>query len=151
MPRQTELNGREAPQATVSEVTSHFSGLAYDLITLTELQTRLMYLDMREAGKRSAASVVFLAGMIVFLVSSIPVLLLGASELLVEYAEWHRAVAYLVVGGVAAVGASGAGVIAALRLRRVGAVFARSHQELQDNLEFVKTLVRGPDADDGNN
>lgn len=149
MPYQAELNERQASDATVGEVTSHFSGLAYDLITLTELQVRLTYLDLREAGQRSAVSFVCLLVMMVFTVSAIPVILLGASELLVEYAEWHRAGAYLFVGSIAAVGALAGGFVAAQRLKHVSTAFSRSHQELQENLEFVKRLVRGPESDDG--
>lgn len=148
MPRQAELNGHDTGQATVSEVTSHFSGLAYDLITLTELQARLMYIDVRETSKRSAGSAVFLASMLVFCICSIPIVLLGLSELLVEFAGWHRAWAYLVVGGAAGAAATAAGIVAAQRLRKVGSVFARSHEELQENLEFVKSLVRGPESDE---
>lgn len=151
MPYQAELNGRRTGDASVREVTSHFSGLAYDLITLTELQARLVYLDVREAGQRSAVSFVCLVVMMVFTVSAIPVMLLGISELLVEFAEWHRAGAYLFVGGVAAIGAFGGGFVAAQRLKRISGAFSRSHQELQENLEFVKRLVRGPDSDDATN
>lgn len=148
MPRQAELNGRESSEPTVSEVTSHFSGLAYDLITLVELQARLLFLDVREATQRSAVTVVCVVVMAVFCVSAVPICLLGIAELLVELAGWHRAVAYLAVGGIAAAGAITGGILAARRLLGVSAVFARSHQELQDNLEFVKRLVRGPESDD---
>ena len=148
MPYQARMNGRDTEETTVSEVTSHFSGLAYDLITLAELQARLLFLDVREATQRSAVTLVCLVVMAVFTVSAVPVCLLGISELLVEYAGWHRAVAYLVVGGVFAAGAVAGGILAAKRLIRVSAVFSRSHQELQDNLEFVKRLVRGPENDD---
>ncbi len=145
MPRQAELNGHDVGDATVGEVTSHVSGLAYDLITLAELQARLLLLDVREASRRSAITVVFLAVMAVFTVSAVPVCLLGISELLIEYGEWHRAVAYLTVGGLAALGALIGAMFAAKRLMKIGTVFARSHQEFQDNLDFVKRLVRGPD------
>jgi hypothetical protein len=148
MARQAELNGHSGEQATVSEVTSHFSGLAYDLITLAELQARLLFLDVREASRRSAVTLVCLAVMAVFTVSAVPVCLLGIAELLVDLLDWHRPVAYLTVGGVAAFGAIFGGILAARRLVTVSAVFGRSHQELQDNLEFIKRLVRGPDSED---
>ncbi len=150
MPRQAELNGHSAPEATVGEVTTHASGLAYDLITLAELQARLLFLDMREATRRSAITAVILSAMAVFSVSAVPVCLLGISELLIEYAEWHRAVAYLTVGSVGAIAALIGAFIAAKRLVKIGAVFGRSHQEFQDNLEFVKRLVRGPENDEAN-
>lgn len=148
MPYQAELNGKGAGDATVGEVTSHVSGLAYDLITLAELQARLLFLDLREATRRSAITIVFLAVMAVFTVSAVPVCLLGISELLIEYAAWHRAAAYLTVGAIGAMGALIGATLASRRLVKISVVFGRSHQEFLDNLEFVKRLVRGPGSDD---
>ncbi len=148
MPRQADLNGRNTSETTMGEVTSHMSGLAYDLITITELQARLLFLDLREASRRSAVTVVILSVMAIFTVSAVPVCLIGISELIVEYAEWHRAVAYLTVGGIAALGALAGASMAAKRLVKISTVFSRSHQEFQENLEFVKRLVRQPGYDD---
>lgn len=140
MSSQAQVNGPQTG-ATVDDVTTHISSLAYDLITLAELQAKLLYVDAKEAGSRSAASAVSLAAMLVLGLSSIPVLLFGLAELLVQYAHWDRGVALLVVAGVAAVIAGVAGFVCVQRLRAVLSVFSRSHQELYANLEFVKSLV----------
>lgn len=148
MPRQAEMNGHRTDDATVGDVTSHMSGLAYDLITLTELQARLLFLDVREATRRSAITVVILTVMAVFTVSAVPVCLLGIAELIIESAGWQRGSALLTVGGMGALGALVGAALAAKRLVKISAVFARSHQEFQENLEFVKRLVRQPGNDD---
>jgi len=140
MSSQAQVNGPQTG-ATVDDVTTHISSLAYDLITLAELQVKLLYVDAREAGSRSAASAVALVGMAVLGLGSIPVLLFGFAELLTQYAHWSRGVSCLVVAGVAVVIAGVAGFLCAQRLRTILAVFSRSHQELNANLEFVKSLV----------
>src|SRR5262245_35172 len=100
-PSRSSSNGKET--ASVGQVTSHASGLAHDLITLVELQTRLLYYDVREAGRQSAFSGVLLVAMIALILSSIPVVLLGTAECLVQWAGWGRAASFLTVGGVTAV------------------------------------------------
>lgn len=151
MSLQAELNGSAKPELTINDVTSHASGLAYDLITLAELQGRLLFIDLREASQRSAITLVLFAALTVFTVSAVPVCLIGSAELLVDAANWHRASAYLTVGCVAACGALLGAIMAAKRLVKITAVFARSHQEFQDNLEFIKRLVSSPKQDFSNN
>lgn len=73
---------------TLGDVTSQATSLAHDLITLAELQTRLLVLDVREAGKRSAASVVILAAMGSLVLSAGPVVLTGVSDLIVANTTW---------------------------------------------------------------
>lgn len=128
---------------TLGDVTSQATSLAHDLITLAELQTRLLVLDVREAGKRSAASVVILAAMAALILSAGPVVLTGVSELIVANTTWSPGGAKLLVGLIAAVIGAAAGFAAFVRLRRVTDVLNRSQQELNQNLEFVKSLVSG--------
>jgi hypothetical protein len=147
MPPETRMNGKHngsgKGSATVSQVTTHASSLAYDLITLTELQVKLAYLDLREVGARSARSGVSLAAMVALLLSALPVVLLGLAALLVDKAGWSHAGACLLVGGIGVVVAIGVGFLCVKSLRRVTSVFSRTQQELQENLEFVKSLVGG--------
>ncbi len=134
-------NGAAKPATTVEAVTSHASSLAHDLITLAELQVKLLFIDFREAVSRSAASAVAMAAMLALILSALSVFLLGIAEILVEYANWHRSWSLLAVGGVGALIAVVFGWICFKRLQKVATVLSRSHQELQANLEFVKSLV----------
>ncbi|HEY1068843.1 MAG TPA: phage holin family protein [Pirellulales bacterium] len=127
--------------ATVGAVTSYFTDLAYDLITLTELQARLLLIDVREALTRSALTIVGLTAMAALALASVPVVLFGLAELIVEWAAWSRPAAYLTVGGVTLILALAVGAWTARRLSRIAIVFSRTSQELQDNLEFVKSLL----------
>jgi hypothetical protein len=143
MPDQTLKNGAPRDTATVADVTGHAGSLAHDLITLAELQARLLYYDAREVGSRSAGSAVSLAAMLALALSSIPVVLLGIGEMLAEWMDWPRGAANLLVGGIAGLAGTVAGWISFRRLRRVTTVFSRTQQELHENLEFVKSLVGG--------
>lgn len=149
MPGQTTLNTPPAngapakPATTMETVTHHASSLAHDLITLAELQVKLLFIDFREAVSRSAASAVALSAMLALILSALSVFLLGIGEVLVEYADWNRSWSLLTVGGVAVLVAAAFGWICFKRIQKVATVLSRSHQELQANLEFVKSLVEG--------
>lgn len=129
------------PSPTVGDVTTQASSLAHDLITLAELQAKLLYVDVREAGARSATSAVGLAAMLALALSSIPVMLLGLAHFLHDSTTLSLGAANLIVGGVVGIGAVVAGWIFFQKFRRVTAVFSRTQQEFQDNLEFIKSLV----------
>ena len=53
----------DPPFTTVEEVRHHFSELAYDVITLGELQVRLLVHDVKETGRRATVGLVFLMAM----------------------------------------------------------------------------------------
>lgn len=147
MPDQTmnpaTRNGAPPEAATVGDVTASAQSLAHDLITLTELQAKLLYIDVREAGQRSAGSAVSLAAMLGLLLSAVPVILLGIADLIGDATGWRPGLANLLVGGVAGAVGVLAGWISFTRLRRVTTVFSRTQQELTDNLAFIKSLVSG--------
>lgn len=142
MSAQTPMNGAtESP--SVGDVTSDVSSLAHDLITLAELQARLLFVDVREMSVRSAASVAGLAATVAIGLGAVLILLWGTAELLVDFGGWSRGVAGLTVGAVAAAIAIVVGRESLRRLKRVTTVLSRTHYELQQNLEFVKSLVQG--------
>lgn len=143
MPAQT-MNDPMADTATVGDVTSRATSLAHDLITLAELQTRLLFLDLKEAGTRSAASAVSLAAMVALILSGGPIILFGFAQMLNANTDWPPGVANLVVGGVACLIGAIAAWVSVTRLQRVTRVLSRSQQELHQNLEFVKSLVSSP-------
>lgn len=136
----------DPPFTTVEEVRHHFSELAYDVITLGELQVRLLVHDVKETGRRATVGIVFLMAMTAILLGSVPVLLLGLGELLVQLAGWNRAGSYLLIAALAAIGAVVAGLYTVRKLKKAGASLNRSSSELQSNLAFVKSLFRKPDA-----
>jgi hypothetical protein len=139
-------NGRETGTvASIGRVKNRVAALTSDLITLTELQARLLYLDLREAGSKSAASLVALGALIPLTLGAVLVMLIGIGEGVAYALDWHRWAAYLSVGAVVALAAAVAGWYAFKRLTRVATVLSRSQQEFQANLEFVKSLFPGSD------
>lgn len=150
MVRQTAVNGTppetpgEPPFATVGDVGAHATGLVHDIITLIELQFKLLYIDVREVLSRATGGVVLLAALVAVLLGCVPVLLVATAELLVQKAGWGRPPAYFLVAGTAGAIAVVVGLMTVRRLRSVGAVLARSHAELLRNLEFAKSLASSP-------
>jgi len=134
----------QPPPASVGDVGAHATDLVHDVITLIELQFKLLYVDVREVLSRATGGVVLLAALVAVLLGCVPVLLVATAELLVAYATWQRPLAYFVVAGVAGLVALVVGLLTVRRLRSVGAVLARSHAELLKNLEFVKSLASSP-------
>lgn len=152
MVSQTTVNGPrfsapapERPLTSVEEVRNHFSELAYDVITLGELQVKLLACDAKETAKLAIEELVILAATTAIILGSVPVLLMGSAELLVQLAGWNRAGSYLLVGGVSFLLAIGLTLFAIRKLKTTGAALARSQSELQSNLAFIKSLFRKPD------
>lgn len=154
MPAQA-LNSQSAKVAPVSElpsvgdVTTRATSLAYDLITLAELQARLLYLDVREVGTRSAGAGVFLVAMLALMLSAVPVLLLGGADWLSAGMDLSPGTSKILVGGCAVAIAAATGWFAFKSLRKVVTVFGRSQQELNDNIEFIKSLVSSNGSSNG--
>ena len=150
MVRQTPVNGAapeasgEPPFASVGDVSSHATDLVYDVITLIELQFKLLYVDVREVLSRATGGVVLLAALVAVVLGCVPVLLVAMAELLVMHAGWGRPGAYFLIAGAAGLVAIAVGLVTVRRLRSVGAVLARSHAELLKNLEFAKSLASSP-------
>ena len=149
MAGQAMKSGPNGVAPTVSDVTHHATSLAADLLTLAELQARLITFDLRDAGRRSAGSVVGLCGMIALILSSIPVVLLGGADLIAASSSISQGGSRLLVGGVAALLGSVAAWISFRKIRRVAIVFNRSQQEFKENLEFAKSLLKGQTEDSG--
>ena len=151
---QTTVNGRNGsgagdavnpqPGPTVGDVGSHATELAHDVITLVELQFKLLYVDVRDVVTRATGGVVLLAAMVALLLGCVPVMLAAVSELLVATLQWGRPLAYGLVAGTTAIGAVVVGVITVRRVRLACAVLTRSHAELLKNLEFLKSLAATP-------
>ncbi len=151
---QTTVNGRNGsgagaaveppPGPTVGDVGSHATELAYDVITLVELQFKLLYVDVRDVVTRATGGVVLLAAMVALLLGCVPVMLAAVSELLVATLQWGRPLAYGLVAGMTAIGAIVVGLMTVRRVRLACSVLTRSHAELLKNLEFLKSLAATP-------
>lgn len=131
-------NGSHNGAAALGE---NFSRFAHDLTALTELQLRLLAVDVRDAKQKSGAAVSLLLGGVVLMLGCIPVLLLGVAHLLIEFAQWPASAAYacVAVAGLLVGGAVGYG--GWRKLMSAAGVLSRSRDELIETLQWIKRAL----------
>jgi hypothetical protein len=118
--------------------------LMHDVVTLSELQVKLLAVDTQEAVQKARSPLVVLGAGLGFALGALPVLLLALGECLVLYLQWERALAYLVSALLGAALGGGLLYAATQQLGAVTAVFDRSRAEFADNVRWIKyALTRG--------
>jgi len=132
-------NGCETPPQAVARSTAEF---LHDILTLGELQARLLVLDGKTDLKRLIFPFVVLATGAVICLSCVPVALAALALVLVEAAEFTHAQAFgiallvgLGLGGILVLGA-------AFYLRSGWTLFERSRIEWQRNVQWAKDVLR---------
>ncbi len=120
-----------------------FGALIHDLISLMELQTRLLLKDLGDLQAGALVSLAMLAAGIVLAFATAPVLLLTVGWCLVEFASFPlwAAMATSVVGG---------GIAPAMLLmyfgwklfREKSSVLKRSASELEENTRWLKHRIK---------
>ncbi len=144
MDHQAPLNGGPRVQihSPLAEgVVGNLAEFASDCTTLAELQVRLAVNDLKESVSQAARPLAGLVTGAALLLACLPVALLGLGELLASGAGLSRGAALLVVAGTAAVVA---GLLFWSCASRFGASFqsfARSREELERNLAWLKTVL----------
>lgn len=141
MPYQTPLSpeSRESPSAGVR---NGVSGLLHDVLTLAELQFKLLSLDAQVAAGRAVVPTVLLGAAGVFAASALPLLLLAFAQLLRDQAGWPPALATLMAVAVGLVVAGILAVIGYLGLRRCLNPLARSREEFNRNVTWLKSTLK---------
>lgn len=134
----TMTNGRNA--APASEMTRNVSGLASDISTLAELQGRLFALDAKQSARKLIVPLVLTLLGVVFLLGSIPVLLMGVAYLLTDLGMDGTAALFVAFAIGLVIGALGVGIGWAL-LRHSLDPFQRSRNELVRNLQWIKSAL----------
>lgn len=136
---QTTLNSEEKkdPSAGV-----RIARLAHDLIELIELQFQLLAFDLREGKSRAILPLVLGGiGALLFL-AALPVMLIGASWLMVSLTNLSVPAAFLIVGFAALAVSVILGLAAYYKLKQVARIFARSQRELKSNLNWIKRTLK---------
>lgn len=123
-------------------VIGNLAELGGDIAGLADLQVRLAVADVKTSASRAALPVALIASGGVFVLSALPVALIGASELLADGMQLaHRGWAYLIVaGGMAAIAAILA-FIGIPRLMKSFDTLVRSKEELARNVAWIKTVL----------
>ena len=93
---QTTMNGRRS-KSPAKRMGRSMAGLLHDLITLAELQTQLVAVDLKEGTGRSIVPIVLIVGAVLLTLGTMPVILLGIGWALVNLAGFSEGAAFLLV------------------------------------------------------
>jgi hypothetical protein len=128
-----------------SDVRHGVRQLAGDVVTLAELQTNLLQVEMRQWFSLFAAPTLLLAVMAcIIVVPSLTVLLSAMAYFLAEAAQLSMAAATLISGGLGLLIAAVCALLAWRRARRCDSAFARSRVELASNIRWLKKVLSHP-------
>ena len=139
MVSQATMNGRHTG---ARQVTRSISELAHDVVTLGELQARLIACDLREGKSRAIGPIILIASGLLLALGALPVLLMGIGWLLVNHAGWSESSALLIAAGGGLFFAGGLAWWGWSRLHLALSIIARSQQELTENIRWLKSALQ---------
>jgi len=142
MDQQTKVVERNGvPETTTHGLAGDVSAFASDVLTLTELQSRLLVADVRECNRRALVpGLALLCGMTLGL-ACIPLALVTLAFGLVQYLDTSHFTAFLIVVGVGAIGSALLCIVGWIKVRQRSAVLGRSRDELVRNLRWIKRVL----------
>lgn len=137
-------NGRtpKSNAAPTTRVGGGLAGLVSDVMSLAELQLKLFSVDAKEASARIVTPIILLAVGTVLALCSIPLGLIAIAQVLHLEAGWHPAVATAVALLIGLVLAGILAYVGYLGLRRCVQPMRRSRDELQRNINWLKSALR---------
>lgn len=134
-------------KTTPTEGVRHgLAGLLHDVMTLAELQLKLLAVDAKEASGRAVLPVALLGGAAVFALSALPLLLVALAQLLRDQAGWPPAAATATAVVIGLIVAGVLAAVGAIRLRRVLDPLARSRDEFERNVTWLKNALKRQEA-----
>jgi hypothetical protein len=133
------MNGN-GPNGVVSGLT----GLGQDAATLAELQLKLAAIDLKKTAADAKIPILVLVGAVVVGLATLPILLLGAAELVARATGLAHAWSLLLTAAAALVIALVCGALAWTRLRASFAPFGRSREELRRNIAWIRNAFAQP-------
>ena len=137
-------NGRthKSNAAPTTRVGGGLAGLVRDVMSLAELQLKLLSVDAKEASARIVTPIILLAVGTILALCSIPLGLIAIAQVLHLEAGWHPAVATAVALLIGLVLAGILAFVGYLGLRRCILPMQRSRDELERNIKWLKSALR---------
>lgn len=129
----------EPPSKTMAR---NMADLGHDVTQLAELQARLFAADCQDAARHAAIPSAALTLSLLMVLSCVPITLMGIAWLISELAGLPVFAGFLIT---AAAGVIFSGVLAAVawyRLRDSLRTFRRSREEFNQNLRWIKMVLR---------
>ena len=142
---QTTMNGR----SRAARLGRNVSDYAHDVVTLAELQLRLLSVDVRDGARAAGpAGALIVAGSLAAL-GSIALLFVAMALALAELTGWPHSVSFAIS---AVVGLAAGGILAYLgwkKLVSAGKTLGRSKAEFVETLKWIKESLRPSEDDEG--
>lgn len=140
---QTAMN--DSPQTSTRsrprEMAQHTAAFVHDLVTLSELQARLVAVDVRDAVPHVTRTLTVLVASAVLALSCIPVALICGAWLLAENSSLTQGQSLLVTLIAGLVLAGGLFVWGRWRFSNLPHPLERSFEECARNMEWVKSML----------
>jgi hypothetical protein len=132
-------NGRTAAPRAVVENLGEF---VHDVVTLSELQARLLVADLKDfrSGATVPAGLMALAAIVAL--GTVPVLLMGVAWMFVNYGGLAEGWAFLAATAIGLMTAAVLGGVGWLLFRRRLAALERSQVELERNITWIKSVLK---------
>ena len=130
-------SGRLPPENVARSIGGMFS----DLLSLSELQVKLLKRDGSEAIHRTYVSIAFLVVGLLILLACLPVGMLAVVYSLHEFCQLSMSISMIIVVATGLVSGAILALIAYFKLKRVGNVFERSQTELSKNIDWLKNSM----------
>lgn len=133
----------DRPPSAGAGVRRNLFALIQDALRLGDLQLQLLQVDVRDFWQRARLAIVICVIAGIAMLAALPILLLGLTYVLQAATGWSLATSSLVIGGsVIALGGGGAW-LSIRNVTRAGSLLARSREEFQQNLAWLRSAVHG--------
>lgn len=142
---ETNIENGPAPNRVMRQSIRQLSS---DVITLAELQTELLKVDLKDWSKSIIRAIIAGAAALVILLASLPVLLISLGYFLEQWTELSRGASMLIAAGAGLLVAAICGGIALWSLKRDQSVLQRFSEELRKNVRWLKEVLSNPSSAD---
>lgn len=140
----TMTNGRVDHEAPTVAVARGVGELGTDILQLAELQAQLAKEDLAVALREIAKPIILISSCGVLALASLPVMLIALGELISQHLGISRGWSFLLVSLLVLTLSSIAIFLIARRMFQGFRIFARSRQELANNLQWLKSIWKLP-------
>jgi uncharacterized membrane protein YqjE len=139
---EAKMNTNGRIKTDIPDVAGSFSDLTHDVIELTELQSKLLVLDIKKSSQRLQSCAILAVIGVCLLLGTFPVALLALSQVFVQQFAWSQAAA---LGAATLLGllltAAAAG--AAWSIFQSGVIsLNRSREEFSRNVDWLKSTLK---------
>jgi hypothetical protein len=143
---ETKMNTNGRIRDEEPNVATSFSGLAHDVIELSELQAQLFGHDVKSTAQKTRTSLVLSVVGVCVLLGAVPVLLIALGDFIAEQTGWPQS-AGLAIAAMIGIVAS-AVLLGAARNRMSAGLnsLQQSREELSRNIAWIKASLRSQPA-----